>query len=336
MAQKSTPPDVVRNREHLVPAGVPDIYVQVCLGVTLLVGLYTVFIAHQIHDFGAAWTIVLLALALAISIWVTPKHFTVGFLTSLLPYLIVWRIAAMAGGTDETGADGTVEWTISGPRPWALMVVCLITLVPFVLQFAAVWRNDLRHRTENVWLFNLVWGFTLVRIYFGFNELGHATEKIFAGHDSWAHMTYQVSGPMGTDAVAPFSLLGQAPGFFVVLAGIIEIAVGLGIGFGFMTRLAGLGGVVYLLLATIAYGGEWFNGYGWAGAGWEYPMLLIVFFGSFALTGAGPFSVDHWLLANDRMPKWMRTLSVTRSTSEAYEAEAPAIASWAKEHAATN
>lgn len=65
-------------------------------------------------------------------------------------------------------------------------------------------------------------------------------------------------------------------------------------------------------------------------------MLLIVFFGSFALTGAGPFSVDHWLLANDRMPKWMRALSVTRSTSEAYEAEAPAITSWAKEHAATN
>lgn len=324
MSTTTQPTRLLRDRTTYEPVGVPTIWVQVGLGVTFLVGLYTVFIAHQIHDFGAAWTVVLLALALAISIWVTPRHFTVGFLTSLLPFLIVWRIAQMAGGTDVPNDAGGADWTITGPRPWALMIVCAVALVPFVLQFFAVWRNDLRHRTENVWLLNLVWGFTLVRIYFGFNELGHATEKIFAGYDSWAHMTNQVFGPMGKAAVAPFSLLGSAPGFFVVLAGIIEISVGLGVGFGLMTRLAGAGGVAYLLLATLAYGGEWWNGYGWAGAGWEYPMLLIVFFGSFVLTGAGPFSLDHWLLANGRMPHWMRGISVTRSTLDAYEQDSDA------------
>ena len=239
---------------------------------------------------------------------------------SLLPMLIVWRIAAMAGGTDVTGTDGTVAWQITGSRPWALMVVCGIVTVLYVIEFAQAWHNDVSHRTTGTWIVNLVWGATLVRIWFGFNEIGHATEKIFAGHDSWAHMTDQVFGPMGQSAVAPFSLLGQAPGFFVVLAGIIELSVGLGIGFGFMTRLAGAGGVAYLLLATLFYGGEWLNGYGWAGGGWEYPMLLIVFFISFVFTGAGPFSIDLDLRSRGALPGWMRRISITRSTDEAFAA----------------
>lgn len=318
---ESAPPTSARNR---TPGGFPHIITQALLALTLIFGVIAVA-TGQIHDFGAVWTVLLLVLALALSVWVTPRHFVIGFLTSLLPYLIVWRIAAMAGGTRVLGAGGTATWQITGSRPWALMIVSAVTLVPFVLEFAFAWHHDLAHRTgQNLWLLNLVWGFTLVRIYFGYNELGHAAEKIFAGYASWSHMTNDVFGPLGTSAANPFSLLGSAPGFFVVLAGIIEIGVGFLVGSGLLTRLGGAGGVIYLLLATLAYGGEWGHGYGWSSGGWEYPALMVVFFLSFVFTGAGPFSIDHRLASSGRLPGWLRVLS-TPSSVKGTEELSPAL-----------
>jgi putative oxidoreductase len=310
MASTTQSPSVPsRNR---TPGGFPHLISQVLLAITFIVGIASVAVG-QIHDFGAVWTVLLSAAALAVSIWVTPRHFVVGFLTSLLPFLTVWRVAAMAGGASVLKGDGSTTWAITGPRPWALMIVSAVTLVTFVLEFAFAWYHDLTHRSENKWLLNLVWGAALVRIYFGYNEVGHATEKIFAGYASWEYMTNSVFGPLGTAAVGPFALLGKAPGVFVVIAGIVEIGVGLLVGAGLLTRLGGAGGVAYLLLATLPYGGEWGHGYGWSGGGWEYPMLLIVFFLSLVLTGAGPFSIDHRLFSTRRLPAWARPLSVTRS-----------------------
>jgi putative oxidoreductase len=213
------------------------------------------------------------------------------------------------------------------------MIVSAVVFVPFALQFIAVWRNDRRHLRNDAWLENLVWGATLVRVYFGFNELGHATEKIFAGYHSWSHMTNDVFAPFAAKTFPPFTLLSSAPGLFVIIAGLIEFALAIGIGFGFMTRLAGAGGVLFLLIATIGYGKEWFNGYGWAGAGWEYVMLLIVFFISFVFTGAGKFSIDSWLLANNLAPKWLIPLGFTKSGRERFEAQSTKIADYAKQYA---
>lgn len=320
MSASSPQAALLGSRDYLKPTSFPQSLVTGGIAVVLVVTLYTVFGAKQILDFGAAWAIGLSALSLVISWKVTPRNFTVGFLTSLLPVLIVWRIAAMAGGTDVIAADGSASWVITGSRPWALMWVCGIVTVFYLIQFAQAWRNDLSHRTTGAWLVNLVWGATLVRVWFGFNELGHATEKIFAGSASWSHMTNYVFGPLGEAAAGPFGLLGNAPGFFVVLAGIIEISFGLGIGFGLLTRFAGVLGVVYLVVATVWYGGEWTNGYGWAGGGWEYPMLLIVFLLSYVFTGAGPFSLDHALRAAGKLPVWLRPLSLTKSADDAYAA----------------
>lgn len=318
MSDRANEAELVGTREHMRPTTFPHLAVTAGLGVVFLVALYSIAGAHQIHDFGAVWALLLSALAFLLSLLVTPRNFTVGFLTSLLPLLLVWRIAAMAGGKSVPDVDGGADWTITGPRPWALMVACGVVTILYIIEFAQTWRNDVSHRGAGRWLANLVWGATLIRIWFGFNEIGHASEKIFAGHDSWAYMANQVFGPMGDKAVAPFSLLGSAPGLFVVLAGIIELAFGLGIGFGFMTRLAGVGGILYLLIATLFYGGEWLNGYGWAGGGWEYPMLLIVFLTSFVLTGPGPFSIDLDLRSRNALPSWMRPLSIPRSTDTAY------------------
>lgn len=282
---------------------------QALLALTLVLGVVAV-VAGQIEDFGAAWTILLLALSLAVSIWVTPRHFVVGFLVSLLPFLIVWRIAAMAGGQTVDG-----DWVIVGDRPWLLMFACGIALVAFVAEYALAWRHDLRTRTQDVWLLNLAWGAALVRIFFGYNELGHATEKIFAGHASWSFMTDVVFGPLGESASGPFGLLGTVPGFFVALAGVIEITFGFLVGAGLLTRFGGALGVGYLVLATLVYGGEWVAGYGWSGGGWEYPALMIVFFASFVFTGAGPFSIDHRLATAGRMPAWARRLALPRSAA---------------------
>lgn len=124
-----------------------------------------------------------------------------------------------------------VPWRITGSRPWALMVLCGIVTVFFVIEFAQPRHSDVSHRTAGTWIVNLAWGATLVRIWFGF-----------------------------------------------------------------MTRLAGAGG------------------------GWERPMLLIVFFLSFVFTGAGSFSVDLDLRSRGALPGWMRRISITRSTDEAFAA----------------
>jgi hypothetical protein len=62
-------------------------------------------------------------------------------------------------------------------------------------------------------------------------------------------------------------------------------------------------GVIYILSAN-QYGGHFFNGYTWnarasgglGNGGWEYILLLIIFFGSFSISGAGKFSIGApWL-----------------------------------------
>jgi len=54
--------------------------------------------------------------------------------------------------------------------------------------------------------------------------------------------------------------------------------------------------LVYFLLATVGFGGEWTWGYAWgtAGGGWEYVMLLLMVSGGVMMTGAGKFSLDGW------------------------------------------
>ena len=283
--------NTINERIYLKPAYVPNSLVSVLILVTLCVSIYCGFITKQLPDFSAYTTVLLLILSLAINIVITPKNFSVGFLTSLLPYLIGWRIGAM----------------LNIPL---IMYVAPFALVAFIGQFIDCIHNDWVHCKDDGWFGNMQWQMTLVRIYFGFNWTGHFTEKLFAGTGSFHHLE---------QVFFNYGLTGNTA-FFVILGGLVELAIAIGVGMGFLSRLAGFGGLAYVLVANY-FGGHFFNGYTWnskPNGGWEYILLLVIFFGSFIMSGSGKFSIDRWLISRGWMPKFLLPLCLTKAGREIY------------------
>ncbi|WP_435637069.1 DoxX family protein [Carnimonas bestiolae] len=83
----------------------------------------------------------------------------------------------------------------------------------------------------------------------------------------------------------------------MIAAGIVEFSLAISVGLRLLTRAGGLLGVIYFLIATVVFGGEWSSGYRWntPNGGWEYVLLILVVFGSTAYVDAGKFSLDGWL-----------------------------------------
>ncbi|MDE1167208.1 MAG: DoxX family protein [Pseudomonas sp.] len=255
------------------------------LTATLFAALYCSLIDHTLPDF-AAWSSTLwLALALVSAVLITPRVFTVGYLISLLAFLIGWRVGAMNGAQ-------VLVWAAS------------FTAIPLLLQFIDCVVSDTRRNQsrQGAWLGRLLWQMTLVRLCFGLNELCHASEKIFAGLGSFHTLEHGFEG-LG---------ITQGAALFVVLGGLIELASAISVGLGLFARLGAAVSLVYFLVATLGFGGEWSRGYAWAspgGGGWEYVMMLLVVFGGVMLTGAGKFSIDGWLLQRGVLARWMVPLS---------------------------
>ncbi len=148
------------------------------------------------------------------------------------------------------------------------------------------------------------WALASLRVYVGFDLVPHFTEKLFAG-----------PGPRMADvtAFAEFGL--PVPLAFVILGGLCEIGGAVGIGLGLFTRIAGLGTALYFLIATLI-GGHFGLGFIWAspGGGWEYPVLMMVFFLTFAVMGGGRLSLDAALDAARRFPQRLRPLAFRRGS----------------------
>lgn len=269
----------------LKPSVVPQSLAVLAIAATLAASLYCSLIDHSLPDF-AAWSSTLwLIVALASALLITPRAFTPGFLISLLPFLIAWRVAAMN--------DAAV-----------LMWVASIAFVPLLLQFIDCIRTDWQRNrgTPGAWLVTMAWQATIVRMYFGLNEVGHATEKIFAGMGSFHTLVHGFQG---------FGL-GGAAGLFVVVGGLTELTSAISVGLGLFARLGAAISLVYFLVATLGFGGEWERGYAWAtagGGGWEYVMMLLVVFASVMLAGAGKFSLDGWLLRRGLLPRLLVPLA---------------------------
>ncbi len=218
--------------------------------------------------FMLAW----LALSVICTFAVTPRHFTAGFLCGLLSMLIGWRIAGLH----------SVTW-VTYPL--------IIAFAAFVLQFFDSMRSDLRRRT-NALLGAADWHLTFIRIYVGFDLVPHCTEKLFAGAGSFL------------DDVKAFAGFGLPwPEAFVIVGGLCELGIAVGIGMGLLTRLAAPCAALYYFIATVI-GGHFHNGFIWAnpGGGWEYPVLMMVLFLSFAIRGGGRFSLDHVLAGGGWLP----------------------------------
>lgn len=209
------------------------------------------------------FTVLWLVVSLLFSAFVMSRNFVAGWLGGMLALLIGWRIPGLLG-------VGIVSCPL------------LLVFIAYVLQFADAAFAD-RDRWPVLLLSRAEWHLALLRIYIGFDMVPHFTEKLFAG-----------PGPFSEDVKA-FSSFGMAePGAFVVLGGLCELAIAIGIGAGFLTRLAAIGGTFYFMIATII-GGHFGMGFIWAskGGGWEYPVLMMVLMSSFLITGSGKFSIDQ-------------------------------------------
>ncbi|HEX3849622.1 MAG TPA: DoxX family protein [Polyangiaceae bacterium] len=103
-----------------------------------------------------------------------------------------------------------------------------------------------------------------------------------------------------------FAHLGMpAPQFMVYLAIAGEFLGGLGLVAGLLTRIAALGPVCTMLVAivTVHIG----HGLLSKNGGFEYPLVLLLVSGFFALNGPGPWSLDAWLkqrVERDPLAPW--------------------------------
>ncbi|MCA9592438.1 MAG: DoxX family protein [Myxococcales bacterium] len=124
--------------------------------------------------------------------------------------------------------------------------------------------------------------------------------RIAAGTIMVAHGVQKLADPgMFTQAFASFGI--PLPGLAVWLAIAGELAGGLGLLLGFLTRIAALGPLCTMLvaIASVHLG----NGLFAANNGWEYPLTMLLVALVFVFRGAGPVSVDAMLQkARDKSP----------------------------------
>jgi putative oxidoreductase len=207
--------------------------------------------------FMVAWFAVSLAFCL-----VQFRHFLIGFLGGLLFLLAGWRIAGPVGLT----------WVI-----WPSALAGAI----YVLQFLLAAIAD-RRRGDSAMMSPAQWQLTFLRIYFAYDMVPHFTEKLFAGAQAFQH-TVSVLTKYGV----------SSPTIFVIIGGLCEGAIAVGLGMGVLTRVASLGGAIYFFIASMI-GGHFSKGFIWNqnNGGWEYPLLMLVFYFSFTVSGGGPFSID--------------------------------------------
>lgn len=281
----STKNNLVSSLSAVKPRYIPLWPLWLSLAVATSAMIYSSFILPTIPDFARLSTIGLDSLSLFIAIFVMPKNFSIGFLLSLLPFVISWRVAA-------------IHDSFFG------MASSTVVFILYILLYIDCVATDFMHVRYAGQSDRLQWQVATVRIYFGFDMVGHFAEKLFAGSDSFVHMSKVFVG---------FGL--SSGGLAVIVAGLCELAIAIGIGMGFLTRLAGVGAALYYLIAN-HYGRHFEDGFTWNNApvgGWEYPMLMIVFFASFAIAGAGRFSIDEWLIEHNRLPRTLRRFCVSTS-----------------------
>jgi len=267
---------------RFAPAHIPSLVPGALTFIGLLAALYVAATQPALPLQAKLFMVLWLALSVACSFVLSPRNFTVGFLTSLLAMLYGWRIAGQ-GGVD-------------------LVSFALIpAFLAFVLQFFDAMLADLRRGADRL-MSAAEWQLTFIRLYVGFDLVPHATEKLFAGPTQ-----------LSADVTA-FAGMGLSwPTAFVIVGGLCELGITIGVGLGLFTRLAGFCAALYYLIATLI-GGSFLNGFLWvdAGGGWEYPVLMIVLFLTFAVRGAGLFSLDGALAEAPWLPSRLRQLMATQ------------------------
>lgn len=125
-------------------------------------------------------------------------------------------------------------------------------------------------------------GLLLVRAPAGLLLAAHGTQKLFG----W----FGGDGPEATGR--GFESLGYSRGkAMAVLAGLTELAAGLGLALGLLTPLAAAGVIGIMINAAVAAHGG--NGLWAQNGGYEYPLVLGTLAAGFAMHGPGRVAIDH-------------------------------------------
>ena len=245
----------------------------------------------------ADWTVfflsvflVLLAISVAALFNRRTEYFAM--IAALFSSLVVGRLFSTmhfdTPGADAVSGLDPLMIAETGPGIDSIMwttTVLVIALAILLLRFA--WRQSHAGKSGSFMGSPSLndWSLAFIRIYAGLMFIAH-----FAGHLFAGPAPFKVF-------VDYFSSIGlPAPAAFVILAGLIELAVTIGLAFGFLTRIAAVGAAVYLFV-SVGLGGHFAVGYIWVlpTGGWEFPALWIFVVAIFALAGGGPASLDRLL-----------------------------------------
>lgn len=237
----------------------------------------------------SSWTLislvglVVLLMLSFFSLWQRPHSFF-AWLATMFSLLVVGRLFSTMrlSAVSETGsALDPLLLAETGPGlPWVTWT-CVALFVLLLLKLWSIIQHDRSVSGTSL----EQWGMTAIRVYVGLMFIAHFAGHLFAGPQAFG-VFRDYFGSIGL----PY------PAYFVVLAGLIELAVAFGLAFGFLTRLAAVGGAVYLLV-SVGMGGHYGVGYIWVlpTGGWEFPALWAFVVAVFTYTGAGPVSVDSYL-----------------------------------------
>ncbi len=208
-------------------------------------------------------------------------EFMTFFLLSTFTLIICWRLAALA------------QYLI---LTWIFTLAMAFKIANYILFALESIKEKVSPSIQHHQITRFEWQLLFIRLFIGFDLIPHFCEKLFAGQ------------LIRAEDVQAFTQLGvpHASGF-VIIAGLIEFAGALSLSCGFMMRLGSVCLSIYMLVAT--YLGHHFSkGFIWAskGGGWEYPDLWTVLILTFAVFGAGDFSIDRYLKDKYTLPAWLR------------------------------
>lgn len=196
---------------------------------------------------------------------------------------------------------------ILGENHLPTIIVVFISFCILTFLFFWIAYQNIRHFSKSQQFFYgipvrisaIEWHLVFVRMYVGYDLIAHCAEKLF-------------SGPIPFQAdVKSFTAFGVVnPEFFVILAGLMELAGAISLGLGFFTRVGAIGTTLYLFVATLL-GHHFKVGFTWVdpGGGWEYPVMWGILILSFGVLGdAGKYSIDCVLQENYKLPMWIKKL----------------------------
>jgi putative oxidoreductase len=121
------------------------------------------------------------------------------------------------------------------------------------------------------------WTFLLVRLIAGLSFVPHGYPKLL--------------DPVRSSLF--FEKIGYRPSvIWTILVGLTEVVGGLMLAAGFLTRLACIPILVFLLNAIVFHSAY---GFIWNGLGFEYPLFWTIVVLHFLVNGGGPYSIDAML-----------------------------------------